>query len=304
MTSRPLMISLLDKDDTELLELVSHTFKEGLGNNVTMPGVPSLRSKMLNLIEVSLTCYNNHKEHEQHYQEQQREAHRHFQSRIASPVPSRNVIHNSVSASLSASSSASSSSTSSRKEKGNRNVTRNVTRNGNHSDTARTSSSVESMNRNSSDSSNGTTDVTTIASPLPSENVNLSSPSMEERRTRRAVSMDETEVSPTTNNREERVNRRRATSMDETTSPTRKRQKTTPSKRGRPLLISPQKEVFSVDDSVFSCWWSNGAHQSQGYFSCKITKVHGNGKKYDILYDVDGKKGQRAPRAFVKRTKP
>ena len=157
-----------------------------MGNNVTIPGVPSLRSKMLNLIEVSLTCYNNHKEHEEHYQEQQREAHRQFQSRIASPVPSRNVLDLS----------ASSSSTYPRQQKGNRNVTRNVTRNGNHSGTTRSSSSsVESMNRNASDSSNGTADVTTIAPPLPSGNINHSSPSMEERRTRRAVSMDETEAS-------------------------------------------------------------------------------------------------------------
>ena len=165
MSSRPLMISLLDKDDTELLELVSHTFKEGLKNNVAMPGVPSLRSKMLNLIEVSLTCYNNHKEHEQHYQEQQREAHRQFQSRIASPVINRNDVHNSGSGSLPASS----SSTSSKQQKWNRNVTRN--RDDNNATTTttarRSSSSMESMNRNASDSSNGTTDVTTIAPPVP-----------------------------------------------------------------------------------------------------------------------------------------
>jgi hypothetical protein len=168
-------------------------------------------------------------------------------------------------------------------------------------------------NRNASISSIGGADVTTIAPPLPpvapvvpipSENVNLSSQLMEERRTRRAVSMDETEVSPDTNSREERANRRRSASMDETTSPTRKRQKTTPSRRGRSPAISPQKEVFSVGDSVFSCWWANGPHQSQGYFSCKITKVHADGKKYDIVYDMDGKKGQRVPRTFVKKTKP
>lgn len=300
------MISLLDKDDTELLELVSHTFKEGLGNNVTMPGIPSLRSKMLNLIEVSLTCYNNHKEHEQHYQEQQREAHRQFQSRIASPVFNRSGVDNYASVSLPASS----SSTSSRRQKGNRNATRNVSRNVNHdSTTIRTSSSsVESMNRNgnrnASISSIGAADVATIALPVPSENVNLSSQLMEERRTRRAVSVDETEVSPDTNSREERANRRRSASMDETASPTRKRQKTTPSRRGRSPAISPQKEVFSVGDSVFSCWWANGSHVSQGYFSCKITKVHGDGKKYDIVYDMDGKKGQRVPRTFVKRNKP
>ena len=254
------MISLLDKDDTELLELVSHTFKEGLRNNVTMPGVPSLRSKMLNLIEVSLTCYNNHKEHEQHYQEQQREAHRQFQSRIASPVINRNDVDNSRSGSLPASS----SSTSSRQQKGTRNAIRNVSRNVNHdSTTTRTSSSsMESIhgngNRNASISSIGSADVATIAPPvppvppLPSENVNLSSQLMEERRTRRAVSMDETEMSPVSNSREERANRRRSASMDETTSPTRKRQKTTPSRRGRSPAISPQKEVFSVGDSVFS----------------------------------------------------
>ena len=286
MTSRPLMISLLDKDDTELLELVSHTFKEGLGNNVTMPGVPSLRSKMLNLIEVSLTCYNNHKEHEQHYQEQQREAHRQFQSRIASPMLNRSGVDNSASVSLPASSS-------SRRQNGNRNSTSRTS-----------SSSVEPANGDTSVSSIGAANVTTIVPPLSSENVNLSSQLMEERRTRRAVSMDETELSPETNSREERANRRRSASMDETASPTRKRQKTTTSKRGRSPAISPQKEVFSVGDSVFSCWWSNGPHLSQGYFSCKITKVHGDGKKYDILYDVDGKKGQRVPRTYVKRSKP
>ena len=304
------MISLLDKDDTELLELVTHTFKEGLRNNVVMPGTPSLRSKMLNLIEVSLTCYNNHKEHEEHHHAQEREAHIQFQSRITSPVTNRSVIDNSTSVSVPLS--ASSSLTSSRVQKRNRNVTRNGNNNENlivnHNDTMRTSSSAssssESINENTPVVPIGASGGTTIVLPFPPENVNLSSPLMEERRTRRAASMDETDISPNTNSREERANRRRSASMDESASPIRKKQKTIPSKRGRSLGITPQKELFSVGDSVFSCWWSNGPHQSQGYFSCKITKVHGDGKKYDVVYELDGKKGQRIPRSFIKRTKP
>ena len=139
-----------------------------------------------------------------------------------------------------------------------------------------------------------------IVPPLPSVYENL----IQERRNTCAASMDETQASPSTNSREERANRRRSTSMDETASPTRKKQKTSSSKRGRPPSISPHKEVFSVGDSVFSCWWANGPHQSQGYFACKITKVHGGGKKYDIVYDMDNKKGQRVPPSFIKRTKP
>lgn len=264
---KPLMISLLDKDDTELLELVTHTFKEGLKNNVDIPGIPSLRSKMLNLVEVALFCYNNHKEHEDRHYQQRREAHRQFQSRMTTPVTERTHPNNPVSESLPAS-------TSSRQQENNGNP------------------NVTSMSE------------PVIAPPLPSANGNLSSQLIQERRTTRAASMDETEVSPSTNSREERANRRRSASMDETTSPTRKKQKTSSSKRGRPPLISPQKQVFSVGDSVFSCWWANGPHQSQGYFACKITKVHGGGKKYDIVYDMDNKKGQRVPPSFIKRTKP
>ena len=89
--SKPLMISLLDKNDTELLELVTHTFKEGLKNNVDIPGIPSLRSKMLNLVEVALFCYNNHKEHEDNHYQRAREAHLQFQSKITTPVTSRNI---------------------------------------------------------------------------------------------------------------------------------------------------------------------------------------------------------------------
>ena len=37
--------------------------------------------------------------------------------------------------------------------------------------------------------------------------------------------MDETEASPSTNSRTERVNKRHSKSMDETTSPTRKKKK-------------------------------------------------------------------------------
>lgn len=265
MVSRPLMISLLDKDDTELLDLVTHTFKEGLRNNVAMPGIPSLRSKMLNLIEVSLTCYNNHKEHEEHYHEQEREAHRQFQSRITSPDIRKNNRLNIQTSSM---------------HQNGGNATRT------------SSSSIEPINN------------MTIAPSHTRENVNLSSPFMEERRTRRAVSMDETDVSPSISSREERANRRRSTSMDETVSPARKKQKTTTSKKGRSPGITPQKEIFTVGDSVFSCWWSNGPHVTQGYFSCKITKVYRDGKKYDIVYDDDGKKGQRVPRSFVKRAKP
>ena len=93
------------------------------------------------------------------------------------------------------------------------------------------------------------------------------------------TSIDETEASPSTNSHTERVNKRHSKSMDETTSPTRKKKKTSSPKRGPTPLISPQKEAFSVGDSVFSCWWANGPHHSQGYFACKITKVHGGGKK-------------------------
>ena len=264
---KPLMISLLDKNDTELLELVTHTFKEGLKNNVDIPGIPSLRSKMINLVEIILTCYNNHKEHEDRHYQQRREAHRQFQSRITTPVTERTNPNNPVSESLPVS-------TSSRQQEDN--VNRNVT------------SMPEPV----------------IAPPLPSANGNLSSQLIQERRTKRAASMDETDAPPSTNSREERANRRRSASMDETTSPTRKKQKTSSSKRGRPPSISPQKQVFSVGDSVFSCWWANGPHQSQGYFACKITKVHGGGKKYDIIYDMDGKKGQRVPPSFIKSTKP
>ena len=268
--SKPLMISLLDKNDTELLELVTHTFKEGLKNNVDIPGIPSLRSKMLNLVEVALFCYNNHKEHEDNHYQRAREAHLQFQSKITTPVTSRNIEN-------------SASSTSSEQNVPNQN------------DTTGSSSSSEG---------NIDTSTTIVPPPIPSVNGNLPSELIQERRNTRATSIDETEASPSTNSHTERVNKRHSKSMDETTSPTRKKKKTSSPKRGPTPLISPQKEAFSVGDSVFSCWWANGPHHSQGYFACKITKVHGGGKKYDIVYDTDGKKGQRVPRSLIKRTKP
>ena len=178
----PLMISLLDKNDTELLELVTHTFRRV--ENVDIPGIPSLRSKMLNLVEVALFCYNNHKEHEDNHYQQRREAHLQFQSKITTPVIRT------------------ASSTSSEQNVPNQNHT------------TRSSSPSEG---------NIDTSTTIVPPPIPSVNGNLPSELIQERRNTRATSIDETEASPSTSSRAERVNKRHSKSMDETTSPTRKK---------------------------------------------------------------------------------
>lgn len=113
----------------------------------------------------------------------------------------------------------------------------------------------------------------------------------------------ESNQTQTTNNN---ADQRRKRSLSPTTS-SNKKQKTSnvvsdSSSNAKPSAATPMKEAYSVGEFVYSCWWSNKPHISQGYFPCKVVAVHSNGAKYDIVYSDDGKKGIRVPRKYIKKT--